>query len=81
MKLFCLKRISYNINTMKKNLFLFFFVFIMIHPFSLHGSQEKVFRIGIVPWIAWNLLYVAEELGFWKEEGVSVEIVNYGNIR
>lgn len=64
---------------MKKKFLLLFFI--MTHPFFLHGTKEKVFRIGIVPWIAWNPLYVAEELGFWKEEGVNVEIINYGTIR
>lgn len=47
----------------------------------LEAEERKVFKIGIVPWIAWNPLYVAEELGFWKEEGVEVEIINYANIR
>ncbi len=48
---------------------------------SLQGKEEKVFRIGIVPWIAWTPLYVAEELGFWKDLGINVEIINYANIR
>jgi len=64
---------------MKKGFLLFFFI--AIYSFFLYSSEEKVFKIGIVPWIAWNPLYVAEELGLWKEEGVKVEIINYGNIR
>ncbi len=64
---------------MKKKFLLL--LFIIVYPFFLYGTSEKVFRIGIVPWIAWNPLYVAEELGFWKEEGVNVEVINYGNIR
>jgi|GEM_PF-3389100 len=64
----------------EKFLFLIFF-FIIVSPFFLYTSEEKTFKIGIVPWIAWNPLYVAEELGLWEEEGVKVEIINYGNIR
>lgn len=59
----------------------FILAFLMIFFFSLEASEKTSFKIGIVPWIAWNPLYVAEELGFWKSEGVDVEIVNYANIR
>ncbi len=44
-------------------------------------ADEQVIKIGIVPWIAWTPLYVAEELGFWRKEGLNIEIINYANIR
>ncbi len=58
-------------------LFIFFFLFLI----PLQANEERTIKIGIVPWIAWTPLYVAEELGFWKDEGINVEIINYANIR
>ncbi|MGQ9617352.1 MAG: ABC transporter substrate-binding protein [Candidatus Aminicenantia bacterium] len=59
----------------------FFLLLLEIFSFSITYGKEKVYRIGILPWIAWTPLYVAEELGYFEEEGVKVEIINYANIR
>lgn len=42
------------------------------------GKQaNRVYRFGMVPWIAYSPLHVAEELGFWKKLGVEVTVVSY----
>lgn len=56
-------------------------IFLSLFPSLLQAKEDNVFKIGIVPWIAWTPLYVAEEFSFWKDEGVKVEIINYANIR
>jgi len=42
------------------------------------GKQaNRVYRFGMVPWIAYSPLHVAAELGFWKKLGVEVTVVSY----
>ncbi|MCU0287610.1 MAG: ABC transporter substrate-binding protein [Acidobacteria bacterium] len=38
------------------------------------GNSRDVFRIGIVSWVGFGPFYIAEEMGFFKEEGVNAEI-------
>ncbi len=35
-------------------------------------------RVGTVPWAGWSALDVAEAKGFFDQEGVDVEVVNFG---
>ncbi len=41
------------------------------------SATKRTYRIGTTEWIAWSPLDVASVKGFWKEEGLSVELVHY----
>lgn len=40
-------------------------------------AAKRTYRIATTEWIAWSPLDVARVKGFWKEEGLSVELVHY----
>jgi len=40
-------------------------------------GMKRVYRFGMVPWIAYSPLHVAAELGFWRKLGVEVTVVSY----
>ncbi len=39
--------------------------------------QARTYKIGVVPWAGWAPIHVADAKGFWKEQGIDVEIINY----
>lgn len=39
----------------------------------------KDYKIGMIHWIAYSPLNVADVKGFWKEQGLNVEVVNFGS--
>ena len=39
--------------------------------------QARTYKIGVVPWAGWSPIHVADAKGFWKEQGVDVEVINY----
>jgi ABC-type nitrate/sulfonate/bicarbonate transport system substrate-binding protein len=38
------------------------------------------YRIATTPWMGWAFLDVADAKGFWREQGLAVELVNYSNV-
>ena len=44
-------------------------------------AEEDVYKIGMIHWIAYSPLNVADVKGFWKTQGVDVEVINFGNNR
>ncbi len=38
------------------------------------GKKSDLFRIGVVSWVGFGPFYIAEERGFFKEEGVNGEV-------
>lgn len=40
-------------------------------------AGSRTYKIATVPWTGWSPLHVAETNGFWKAQGVDVEVVNY----
>lgn len=42
-------------------------------------AEARTYRIGMIAWIAYSPLNVAEALGFWKQQGVDVEVINFGS--
>ena len=57
----------------------FFLLTISILAFVtiLTAESPRKYKIATIEWIAWSPLDVAAELGFWKEEGVDVELIHY----
>ncbi len=44
--------------------------------FSRHKEPEKFkVRIGVIPWPGYDLIHLAQEKGFYAEEGLDVEII------
>lgn len=39
------------------------------------AAEAKTYRIGMVPWIAWAPLNIADVKGFWKEQNIDVNII------
>lgn len=37
----------------------------------------RQYRIATVAWIGWSPLHVAQDRGFWKEQGIDVKVMNY----
>lgn len=37
----------------------------------------KTYKLGLVEWMPWGTAYVAAEKGFWKAEGIDVEIIQF----
>ena len=44
-------------------------------------AEEDVYKIGMIHWIAYSPLNVADVKGFWKAQGINVEVINFGNNR
>ena len=42
-------------------------------------SFKKQILIGVIPWIGWTPFVVAEEKGFFKDEGLDVKVVVFSN--
>jgi len=42
-------------------------------------AEAKTYRIGMIAWIAYSPLNVAEAKGFWKDQGLDVEVINFGS--
>lgn len=40
------------------------------------AAEERVYKIGMCPWIAWAPINVADVKGLWKKRGITVEVVN-----
>jgi len=44
---------------------------------SVNASVDKLhYKIAVVPWVGWSPVHVAEAMGFWRDLGVDVEVVN-----
>lgn len=44
--------------------------------FLATGAAAEPIRVGLYPWVGWGPLYVAEDQGYFVEEGVEVELVS-----
>ncbi len=53
-----------------------FLVLLLFHT-PAHGADRTVYKIATTAWAGWSALNVADVKGFWKEEGVTVELVHY----
>lgn len=40
------------------------------------SADQAHYKIAVVPWVGWSPVHAAEAMGFWREQGVDVEIVN-----
>ena len=40
-------------------------------------AQAETVKIGLQPWLGYGPLWIAEEQGFFKEQGVDVQLVNF----
>ena len=50
------------------------------------SSHARTYTVGLVEWEPWATAYVAAEMGFWKSEGIEVEIKQFddymaGNVK
>jgi NitT/TauT family transport system substrate-binding protein len=63
----------------------FFTVIILsILSFSCTKHEDKPFRIGIATWVGFGPFYVAQEKGFFSEQGLNVDIKridDFGSLR
>lgn len=63
------------------SLLLLLLVSFLVVGCSNDSSTDKVvprtYKIGMVHWAAYSPLNVAEVKGFWKEQGIDVDVVNY----
>lgn len=41
-------------------------------------AQAEPIKIGLQPWLGYGPLWIADKQGFFKEQGVDVELVNFG---
>lgn len=42
------------------------------------AAQAEPIKIGLQPWLGYGPLWIAEKQGFFKEQGVDVQLVNFG---
>ena len=50
-------------------------------PFNFGCSPEKpALRVGINPWPGYEFLYLAQEKGFYREEGLEVRLVEFNSL-
>lgn len=42
------------------------------------SAQAETIKIGLQPWLGYGPLWVAEKQGFFKDQGVDVQLVNFG---
>ena len=45
---------------------------IIFYPFK---GEDRVIRIGLIPWPGYDFLHLANDKGFFEEEGIKVEII------
>ncbi|HET8706347.1 MAG TPA: ABC transporter substrate-binding protein, partial [Pseudomonadales bacterium] len=57
-------------------LFSSFFIFCL---FFSSQAEARTYRIGMIAWIAYSPLNVADTQGLWKKLGVDVEVINFGS--
>ena len=55
-------------------------VFVSVLLGGCEQSASTSIKIGINPWPGYEFLYLAQEQGFYEEQGVSVDIVEYGSL-
>jgi len=51
----------------------------VLFPLSVAGGENPVLRLGILPVIDTLPIIVAQERGLFKEEGITVEIINFNS--
>ena len=44
------------------------------------SAAAEPLRLGLSTWVGYGPLYIAEEKGFFKEEGVEVELIKLGDL-
>lgn len=54
-----------------------FFVSIAIILIGICSASARTFEIGMIHWIAYSPLNVADVNGFWEQEGVDVRVINF----
>ena len=47
--------------------------------FLLPCFGQKTYKVGMIHWIAYSPLNVADAKGFWKKQGIDVQVVNFGS--
>jgi NitT/TauT family transport system substrate-binding protein len=55
-------------------------ILLIITLFSLllpAAAGARTYKIATVAWAGWSPLHVAQAKGFWKDQGIDVEVVNY----
>ncbi len=52
-------------------------VFAVCGMFAANSSNAEPYTVGLVEWAPWATAYVAEEKGFWKSEGLDVEVKQF----
>lgn len=48
-------------------------------PLVSLSIEAKTYRIGMIAWIAYSPLNVADAKGMWAEQGLDVEVINFGS--
>ena len=65
---------------MKQNSLLNIFILVtLICLLSSSLSFSKTYTFGLVEWAPWATAYVAEQKGFWKSEGLDVQIIQFSD--
>ena len=54
-------------------------VAIVVLGFLTSTAYAKQYKVGMIHWIAYSPLNVAEAKGLWKDQGLDVEVVNFGS--
>jgi len=44
-----------------------------------NSAFARTYKFGLVEWMPWGTAYIAAEKGFWKAEGIDVEITQFRN--
>jgi NitT/TauT family transport system substrate-binding protein len=44
-----------------------------------NSAFSRTYKFGLVEWMPWGTAYIAAEKGFWKSEGIDVEITQFRN--
>lgn len=60
-----------------KRIILLATLLILAVPFM---ATAKSYRIATVPWAGWSPVHVAQEKGFWKDQGLDIKVLNHQDI-
>ncbi len=65
---------------MSRSMSMFRGIAVLLVLAGCQARREAPLRIGINPWPAWEYLYLAQEKGIFKEEGLDVRLIEYTSL-
>ena len=56
-----------------------FLLILLLASAGANAAEQPTLKVGMIHWIAFSTVNVAEAKGFWKEQGLDVQVVNFGS--